>query len=231
MKKIKYFVLLVLLAVVLASCTPTTNPGQEDTTPEYNEEGDPYPNRNPNGDKYEKGHLAYNLLNGEDGAYYEVTGIGDIKSKDVVIPDVYRGYPVKVIADSAFLECETMETISIPTSVTTIGWFAFYKCINLKVVHIPNSVEVICSYAFYYCTSLENVTLPDDLLSFGTRCFYNCQSLTSLIIPLSVHWVGESAVGKCHKIIVYCEAPSKPSYWHRSWNRDRRPVEWGYTEK
>ncbi|MBO5737508.1 MAG: leucine-rich repeat domain-containing protein, partial [Clostridia bacterium] len=74
---------------------------------------------------------------------------------------VYSNYTIhedtKMIADSAFYNCERMTNITIPDSVTTIGSSAFYKCSSLTSVVIPDSVTTIGGSAFYDCSSLTTV--------------------------------------------------------------------------
>lgn len=56
--------------------------------------------------------------------------------------------------------------MTIPSSVTTIGYAAFSGCSGLTSVTIPSSVTTIGFWAFYGCTELANVycyaeTLPE----------------------------------------------------------------------
>ncbi len=45
-------------------------------------------------------------------------------------------------------------------SVTSIGESAFYNCDSLKSITIPNGVTNICESAFSGCSNLEDITLP-----------------------------------------------------------------------
>ena len=62
----------------------------------------------------------------------------------------YNGnhYSVTAIGTNAFQFCE-LTSVSIPTSVTTIGAYAFYDCTNLYSITIPNSVNYIGECAFW----------------------------------------------------------------------------------
>ena len=48
--------------------------------------------------------------------------------------------------------------ITIPNSVTSIGYNAFQNCTGLTSVNIPNSVTSIGSYTFQGCTGLKSIT-------------------------------------------------------------------------
>lgn len=64
------------------------------------------------------------------------------------------------IADNAFGHCQSIESISIPDSVKTIGDYAFGGCSSIKSIFVPNSVTNIREHAFRDCTALETITIP-----------------------------------------------------------------------
>ena len=66
------------------------------------------------------------------------------------------------IEDEAFIECNSLTTITLPETITSIGSDAFYYCSRLKSITIPNSVTSIYDTAFYNCNSLKSVVLPDS---------------------------------------------------------------------
>lgn len=71
----------------------------------------------------------------------------------VVIPAEIGGYPVTRIADNAFAGTGVTE-VTIPPTVTHIGWFAFYGCTALRSVTLPPSVVSIDYGAFEVCPVL-----------------------------------------------------------------------------
>lgn len=56
-----------------------------------------------------------------------------------------------------FSQCSGLTNITIPNSVTSIGYRAFYECSSLTSITIGNSVSFIGEYAFYGCSSLKTV--------------------------------------------------------------------------
>lgn len=50
-------------------------------------------------------------------------------------------------------------TVTIPNSVTSIGWSAFAGCVGLTSVAIPNSVTSIEARAFAKCSGLSSVSV------------------------------------------------------------------------
>lgn len=51
-----------------------------------------------------------------------------------------------------------IKSITIPDSVTSIGYYAFYNCSSLISVTIGNIVTSISAYAFEGCSSLKTIT-------------------------------------------------------------------------
>ena len=110
----------------------------------------------------------------------------------VTIPD-----SVTTIGNGAFEYCYSLTSVTIPDSVTTIGNYAFYECRSLTSVTIGDSVTTIGDGAFYYCDSLTSVTIPDSVTTIGDHAFRNCSSLTSLTIGDGVTTIGDSAFAHC----------------------------------
>ena len=84
---------------------------------------------------------------------------------------------VNLIRWSAFVDCESLESITIPNSVTSIRERAFYKCLNLVSVTIPDSVTSIGGSAFWLCSSLASVTIGKGVTSIGMYAFHKCEEL------------------------------------------------------
>ena len=76
-------------------------------------------------------NYLYTRNEADDG--WIVTGTTQI-SGDVVLPDSYRGEPVTQIGKETFTFCRTLETLTIPESVTWIPTGAFDGCEELSEV-------------------------------------------------------------------------------------------------
>jgi hypothetical protein len=133
------------------------------------------------------------------------TGTNDV----VLVPSTIDGLPVTSIGTYAF-EHAPIHTVSIPNSVTSIGYGAFSGCTSLTDVMIPNSVTNIGDYAFDDCTSLTNI-IVDPLnpayssvdgvlfnLSQTTLVQYPGGKLGDYTIPDSVTTIGTSAFADCN---------------------------------
>ena len=84
-------------------------------------------------DPVEINGIYYNLITKSGANVAEVTSNPSKYSGDIVIPSSveYNGtqYSVIKICDSAFYDCGSLTSITIPNSVTSIGSSAFSGCI------------------------------------------------------------------------------------------------------
>ena len=101
----------------------------------------------------------------------------------------------------AFYNCSSLTSITIPSSVTSIGEYAFYGCTGLTNITIPEDVTSIGSSAFYGCTGLTSITIPEGVTSIYSYTFKNCSRLKSITIPESVTSIGDSAFSGCTRLM------------------------------
>ena len=79
-----------------------------------------------------------------------------------------------------FAGCSSLQSVTIPDSVTIIGTSPFEDCSSLQSMTIPDSVTTIGMRAFEDCGNLASVTIPDKLLRIGTRAFNNSSIFKSI---------------------------------------------------
>lgn len=108
----------------------------------------------------------------------------------VTIPSSITG-----IDEYAFAACG-FTTLSIQSTITSIGHGAFSNNDLLKTVVIPSSMTDIGTYTFFSCDSLESVTIPDTVTQIGANVFSWCEKLTSIEIPSSVTSIGNFAFNR-----------------------------------
>ena len=122
-----------------------------------------------------------------DTGILAITGTGAMWDYD------YSGTPWYSYSDS-------IRTVQIADSVTSVGYEAFSGCTSLTSVTIPDSVTSIGDWAFSYCTSLTSVTIGNSVTSIGAGAFYECTSLTSVTIPNSVTSIRNYAFAYCSSL-------------------------------
>ena len=167
------------------------------------------------------GRSAFQALGYDAGTTVEHIRIGSgLKDADnstfahTFIKSVEISEGVQCLGYNAFLGCEGLTSLTLPTSytvvesslcsgavdlesvtfgsqVTTIRDEAFANCSKLKSVSIPESVKSIGKGAFYG-TSLTEITLPEGITSIGENAFYDTQ-ISEVFVPSSVTSLGKNA--------------------------------------
>lgn len=135
-----------------------------------------------------------------DGVLLDYNGNGG----DVVIPS-----NVKYVS-SAFSGCESLTSVTIPDSVTTIGSNAFSSCDSLTSINVSKSNKsyvdvdgIVFSkdktelIAYPAGKTAVSYTIPNSVTTIGGYAFAYCSSLTSVVIPDSVTTIGNDAFYKC----------------------------------
>ena len=102
----------------------------------------------------------------------------------------------------AFIGCNSLTSINIPSSVTSIGGSAFESCTSLTIVNFDNDSQLttIGAQAFFNCCSLKTIAIPSGLTQIGPNAFNECIALKSINIPSSVTSIGETAFANCDKM-------------------------------
>ena len=100
------------------------------------------------------------------------------------------------IGDYGFAYCGSLESITLPSTVTSIGRCAFYATYVNKIT-IPKGVTVLEDGTFSDCYKLSSVTLPEGITSIGEYCFMSCDDLTSITLPSTLKTIGNQAFDSC----------------------------------
>jgi hypothetical protein len=96
------------------------------------------------------------------------------------------GEEVEVIPASICAGMTNLTSITIPSSVTSIGNYAFEDCTGLTSIEIPNSVTSIGNYAFEDCTGLTSVTClatTPPVMVYNVFNGVNCSNIP-LYVPM-----------------------------------------------
>ena len=151
----------------------------------------------------ENSHLTYKLQNER----IIITGIDENFIGDLVIPETIDGFPVTEISSYAFEYCQSILSVTIPDTITVIGYGAFCCCDNLVEVYISD-LNSWCNINFHsadanplcYGTKLylngslvTNLVIPEGTSQINDYAFYNYKKITSLEIPNTVTSIGASA--------------------------------------
>lgn len=84
------------------------------------------------------------------------------------------------------LEGSGVRQLTVPQTVTKIGYSAFAGCTQLTAITLPAGLTSIGFSAFENCTALTGVALPDSLTALGSGAFRNCSALTAVEFPAGI---------------------------------------------
>lgn len=100
---------------------------------------------------------------------------------------------VTSMGSSVFQECVSLINATLPANLTAMGVSSFYQCTSLKSVVILSKLTYLPSYSFKGCTVLESVTLPSSITSIGYEAFHQCTGLKSIALPGSLKEISNYA--------------------------------------
>lgn len=102
--------------------------------------------------------------------------------------------------------------VIIKEGVTNIGGSAFMDCESLKSVTFPSTLRIIGDSAFNGCKSLTNISLPDGVEEIGWHCFMYCESILQIKIPKSLTTIGIQSFDDCYSLKNIAVDEDNPSY-------------------
>ena len=133
------------------------------------------------------------------------------ENENLVIPAVFENngtwYRVISIDDYAFDGCTRLTKITIPDSVTSIGYSSFCGCTGLTSITVSKGNPVyeskgnciIEKSSTTLIVGCKDSIIPTDgsVTSIGDSAFSNCDGLTNIMIPDSVTSIGDFAFSNC----------------------------------
>lgn len=127
-----------------------------------------------------------------------LTGIGECPWSNIVVPAEHNGLPVTSIGDRAFYNCNDLISISIPDTVTRIGWQAFAYCSHLTAVNFGENSQLIdIEYSAFSNCAFASITIPNSVTFIGDRVFRECFNLTGVILPDNIDYIGARVFQDC----------------------------------
>jgi len=157
---------------------------------------------------YSLRELVFNAVNCEDFGWpspFLYSGIASITIGD----------NVKRIPDYFACELESLTTVSIGKSVTSIGAAAFEECLGLTSVHITD-LAAWCTISYFSWTSnplyyarrlflngeeIKDLVIPSSVTSISSFAFLSCSHLTTVTIPNTVTSIGDYAFEDCPSLV------------------------------
>ena len=187
-------------------------------------------------------HLKYirieeGITDIEDRAFRDVDGFSIVE-----LPST-----LKTIGVYAFGECFGLKTINFPEGLVSIGSNAF--CItSIESIELPSTISSIEEGTFSYNDRLKMVTIPGNVKTIGKGAFQDCDSLEVIIlcdgveviednafdgkgsrkmaIPDSVQMIGSDNID--YRTKIYCNDNSQAIYWAEAYRCDTIDTVVGY---
>lgn len=113
-----------------------------------------------------------------DGVLEEYVGSGG----DVIIP---ASLGVKEIAANAFENNNDITSLVIPEGVETVGYWSFRRCESLESITLPYSLTELAEHAFSSAPITE-ITIPGNVSVVGYGCFSGCTFLENITLSYGV---------------------------------------------
>lgn len=116
----------------------------------------------------------------------KITGTWFTPNKSLSIPTIINNVTIKSLEDEIFKNCTSLESVTLPDHLVSIGSSTFKGCSSLTSIVIPNTVQQIGSSAFEDCTSLSSVIVKketNEITSLGNYAFAGCSSSLKIKVP------------------------------------------------
>lgn len=155
--------------------------------------------------------LPENLTEIKAGAFYNCTALTGVHISDLVKwCSVKFGDNPLIYAHNLFIDGEAVvnlpipsqvaaisanafsgasfESVTIPSSVKTIGKGAFKNCADLSVLTVNSGITAIEESAFEGCTALTEIALPESITKIDFKAFKGCTALEKVRINDLEKW-------------------------------------------
>ncbi len=125
-----------------------------------------------------------------------IFGANDYKENQLSVPTSLTQLVIMggaSISDYAFYACGQLISITIPSTVASVGKRAFEDCGSLQTVMFDGDSQLksIENHAFQSCSRLESIIIPNSVISIGKYAFNGCEGLEDITLP----FVGQNADG------------------------------------
>ena len=93
-----------------------------------------------------------------------------------------------------------VQTVQLPSTLTTIRYGAFQNCTALKQITLPESMTFIEGGAFQNCSALTSISVPQNVTYLGASAFSGCTSLTSATLPQTITRISSGLFENCSSL-------------------------------
>ena len=124
-----------------------------------------------------------------------------------LIQDIMTPTTVKTLYEACFAHCGLLVDVHIGnnTQITELPDLCFFSCYALNSINIPSNVTSIGEDCFYKCTALNSITIPYYVTYLGNLCFAECTALNTVtyLNPANITIGGYNIFNKDNPMTVY----------------------------
>lgn len=92
-------------------------------------------------------------------------------------------YKTRILRDRSFYNCSKLKSITIPSTVTKLGFSCFSSCANLQSIELSDELAYINDGCFSGCSRLRSVTFKDKIPNIHFWSFTGCSNII-VYVPL-----------------------------------------------
>ena len=112
---------------------------------------------------------------------FRSAGINNLAGIEIIIGAQVKKIPMFVFASASGEENNFKSlTFSQGSVCETVGSYAFRGCLSLETVTLPDSVTAIGVYTFWNCQGLKSIEFTSNVSRIYTCAFEGCSSLTDV---------------------------------------------------
>gem|GEM_PF-619542 len=152
-----------------------------------------------------------NFLSVEDGVLFDKH-----KTKLIRYPCEKTGSytvppSVKVLGNNSFYRSDNLTSLILPDGLTTVEDLALYFCQKLQTVYIPSSLTSI-GRCFLGNSKVEDVKIPEGVTELSYEFLEKCSALKTLELPASLTRAKDDFCRDCTALqSVTCKAEAPPA--------------------
>lgn len=175
----------IIASVLFVSCAAITLPHSS------------FAESSPKGDFMYNEHEQITSYAGDNGTCEipENTVVNSLKGNPITKLIVNKGVKLSTLPISAQT---TLKEVEFKDGVTEVDYSYFEGCKSLEKVTLPSTLHSIGDNAFMNCKNLKTINWTDSLQSIGEYAFYGAKSLSgNIIMPDTVTYIGKNAFAEC----------------------------------
>ena len=126
-----------------------------------------------------------------------LTTLGNEAFRNTAFQTVTLPNSITEIGYNAFAYCQQLTSINVPTGISYVPNGFVRDCPVLTNVNIPAGITTIRESAFRGCPMLATLTLNDNITEIRYDAFFDCTSLALTALPANLQTIGSSAFSNC----------------------------------